>query len=292
MSKIEEKINKSRLRSSAITTVVSIALVLYMLGMLGVIILHAERLSNYVRENIGFTLYIKAQVKEANILRFKKQLDITPFVKSSKYITREEAASRLTADLGEDFIDFLGVNPLPASIELRLNAGYTHEDSLVKIEQLLSANPHVAEINYQKTLVHQINQNLKKISYVMLGFSALLLLIAIVLINNTIRLSVYAKRFIIRTMQLVGATQGFIRRPFIFTGIIHGLYGGIIAVLLLAGTLYFARDQIPEIIFLQEINLLLIIFGLVIFTGVLLSWISTYLAVRKYLRIKTDSLYL
>jgi len=291
MSKQEVKFNKRRLRSSYLTTIVSIALVLFMLGLLGLIALHAKKLSDFVKENIGFSIIMNENVKEARIIELQKFLDVTNFVKSTEYITSERAAEELTKELGEDFIGFLGYNPLLPSIDVRLNARYANIDSLAIIEQQLLSNPNVKEVFYQKSLVHLVNQNIKKISFVLLGFSLLLLIISIALINNTIRLSVYSKRFLIKSMQLVGATQFFIRRPFVINGIIHGLIAALIAIILLLGILYFSQKEIPEMVNLQEIDLFLSLFGFVTLLGIIISWLSTYLAVRKYLKIKTDDLY-
>jgi cell division transport system permease protein len=212
-------------------------------------------------------------------------------VKSTEYIPCDLAAERLKNELGEDFISFLGYNPLLPSIDLRLKAAYTSSDSISRIERRLLKNPEVKEVFYQKSLVETINNNVEKISFILLGFSAVLLFIAIVLINNTIRLSVYSKRFIIRSMQLVGATQGFIRRPFLYRSIFNGFLSAFIAIGFLTVITYFSIDQIPELLELQDITILLILVAIIVLLGVFLSWISTYFAVRKYLRIKTDLLY-
>ncbi len=291
MSKQEVKFSKRRLRSSYMTTIVSISLVLFLLGLLGLIGFHAKKLSEFVKENIGFSVMMKDEVKEARIIELQKSLDLTAFVKSTEYITKEKAAADLSKDLGEDFIGFLGYNPLLPSIDVRLEAEYANIDSLAIIEQQLMKNPNVKEVFYQKSLVHLVNQNIRKISFVLLGFSALLLIISIALINNTIRLSVYSKRFLIKSMQLVGATQFFIRKPFVINGIIHGLIAALIAIILLLGILYFSQKEIPEMINLQDIDLFLSLFGFVTLLGIIISWLSTYLAVRKYLRSKTDDLY-
>jgi len=274
-----------------VTTLVSITLVLFMLGLLGLTVLHARKLSDYVKENIGFRVYMKSTVREAGIMQLQKILDATEYVKSTEYITPEQAAEELSRDLGEDFIDFLGYNPLPPAIDLRLKASYANVDSLEMIETELMKNEDVKEVFYVKSLVHLINSNIRKISILLLGFSGLLLIIAIALINNTIRLSVYSKRFIIRSMQLVGATQAFIRRPFLFKGVAQGLYSALITLLLLTGILYWLRNEYPELMELQDLELLLALYGLVILLGIIISWSSTYFAVRKYLRIKGDNLY-
>ena len=287
----EEKYYKRRIKTSHFTTVISIMLVLFMLGMLGVLILNAKKLSDYVKENIGFSIMIREGVREAGILELQKKLDREPYVKSTEYITKDKAALILKRELGEDFIGFLGYNPLLPSIDLRLRAGYANPDSLRKIEKKLLLNEEIKEVTYQKSLVDTVNQNLQRIGLVILGFSAILLLIAIGLINNTIRLSVYSRRFIIRSMQLVGATQGFIRRPFIVKGIFDGLISGILANFLLVGVMYLAIQQMPELLEIQEPEMFIFLAGAVILLGIFLSWFSTYFAVRKYLRMKTDDLY-
>ncbi|MFZ4401338.1 MAG: cell division protein FtsX [Bacteroidales bacterium] len=291
MSKQEEKYNKRRLKSSYITTVVSISLVLFMLGLLGLIIMHAQKISNQVKENIGFSIFMKESAKEADIIQFQKSLDASIFSKSTEYITKEQAAQRVSKTLGEDFVSFLGNNPLTAQIDVRLNANYANNDSLNMIEKQILKNEVVKEVYYQKSLVQLVNENIRKISLVFLSFSSLLLIIAIALINNTIRLSVYSNRFLIKTMQLVGATQHFIRKPFLFKGIISGIYGALIAILFLSGVLYAAQQNFPDLVNIQEIDLYLTVFGIVILLGILFSWISTFLAVRKYLNMKTDRLY-
>jgi len=291
MTSMEEKYSRRRYHSSVATTVVSITLVLVMLGLLALTVFHAKKLSDYVKENIGFRVYIKEDAPEEEIILLQKRLDAAAFVKSSDYISPEEAARELTVELGEDFIDFLGYNPLPPSIDLRVKAAYANVDSLEVIESRLMKELVVKEVFYQKSLVHLINKNIRRISIVLLGFSALLLLIAMALINNTIRLSVYSKRFIIRTMKLVGATRGFIGRPFILKGILQGLYSAIFAIILLGAILYFLMQEIPELVSLYDLNIYLAVFGLVIITGMFLAWVSTFFAVRKYLKMKEDDLY-
>lgn len=286
-----EKYARRRAKTSYFSTVISLSLVLFMLGTLGLIVLHAKKLSDYVKENIGFSVILKENVKEVDIVQLQKTLDAANYVKSTEYITKEKAAESLKNDLGEDFITFLGYNPLLASIEVRLKADFANNDSIAWIERDLLSNTKVKEVIYQKSLISMVNENIKKISLVMLGFSALLLLISIALINNTIRLSIYSKRFLIKSMQLVGATKGFIRRPFVIKGFMQGIYAGIISVALLVGLLYLAQREIPELLFLQDEQLIAILFGFVILLGILISWFSTFLAVRKYLRLKTEDLY-
>jgi cell division transport system permease protein len=291
MANPEEKYTRRRYKSSVFTSILSITLVLTMLGLLALTIFHAKKLSDYVKENIGFRVYIKEDAPAEDIILLQHRLDGSTFVKSSEYISPEQAARELTADLGEDFVDFLGYNPLPPSIDLRIKAGYANVDSLEVIEGILMQEVVVKEVFYQKSLVQMINKNISRISIVLLGFSGLLLIIAMALINNTIRLSVYSKRFIIRTMKLVGATRGFIGRPFIIRGVLQGLYSALLAIILLAAILYFLMQQIPEFASLYDPYMYLAVFGMVLVTGMFLSWISTFFAVRKYIKMKEDELY-
>lgn len=291
MARSEDKISRRRLQTSTATTIISISLVLFMLGLLGLIVLHAQKLSNYVKENIGFSVIIKEDIKEAGIIEFQKRLDLEPFVKSTDYITRERAAKELTESLGEDFVDFLGYNPLLASIDIRLKADYANNDSLSMLEKKLLANPRVKEVFYHKSLVELVNQNIRRISFVLLAFTLVLMLISIALINNTIRLSVYSKRFIIRSMQLVGATQQFIRKPFLLKSLWHGLLSAMIAIVLLGVVLYFSRSILPELVDMQDIDMFLSLFGIVTLLGLFITGLSTLFAVRKFLRISQDRLY-
>lgn len=291
MARQEDKYTRRRLQSSYITTVVSISLVLFMLGLFGLIIFHAKKLSDYVKENIGFSIIMKENVKEAGIIKLQKTLDATDYIKSTEYITKEQAAKEFTEELGEDFTSFLGYNPLLPTIEVRFKAAYANNDSLSVIKDKILADENVKEVFYQESLVNVVNKNVRKIGIIILGFSALLLIIAIALINNTIRLSVYSKRFIIRSMQLVGATRRFISKPFILRGVLQGIIGSFIAILLLVGIVYVSQRELPEFVNLQDIDLFLSLFGIVIFLGIIISWLSNYFAVRKYIRIKTDYLF-
>lgn len=292
MARHQETYSRRKYQTTYVTTVVSITLVLLMLGLLALVILNAGRLSVYVRENIGFRIYLKESAREADIYQLQKILDASAFVKSTRYITPEEAARELSAELGEDFISFMGYNPLPPSIDLRIKAGYANLDSLAGIEKKILADPVVKEVFYQKSLVHLINKNIQRISIALLAISGLLSLIAIALINNTIRLSVNSRRFLIRTMKLVGATQSFIRRPFLWKGIMQGFYSALATIILLSLILHFSQQEFPELVNLYDLELYLSLFGIVMIVGILLTWISTYLAVRKYLRMSEDDLYL
>ncbi|OFX21693.1 MAG: cell division protein FtsX, partial [Bacteroidetes bacterium GWA2_31_9b] len=226
-----------------------------------------------------------------DVRQLQKNLDASVFVKSTKYITREEAANELKDELGEDFIEFLGYNPLLASIEVHLYADYANSDSILVIENHFKQFEQIKEVFYQKSLVNLVNENVKKISLIILTFSGLLFLIAIALINNTIRLSVYSKRFIINTMQLVGATRGFIRRPFLYRSALHGIIAAIFAIGLLVGVMYFAQKEFNEIISFQDIEIVGFLFFCVLIIGIVINWISTFFAVSKFLRMNVDKLY-
>ncbi len=293
MASYDEKYYKRKINTSYITSVISITLVLFTLGFLGLFVLHAKSLSNYIKENIGFEIIMKDNVKEIDIIYLQKQLDIIPGIKTTEYITKEEATQRLTNVLGENFAEFIEDenNPLLPSIELRFNANWANNDSIIKMEQFVLKNNSVKEVYYQKSVVHLINKNISQISLVLFGFSLLLLLIAVALINNTIRLSIYSKRFIIRTMQLVGATHRFIIGPFIMIGFAQGLISAIISMTLLYGILIMAQQNIPELILLSSNIMLIYLNAFILFCGLLITGLSTFFAVDKYLKMKTDALY-
>lgn len=287
----DKKAGTGRLRASYITSIISIMLVLFMLGLLGLIILHGKKLSEYVRENISVSVMLKDSVEDELVLNYMKRLEKTSYVKHAEFITREQAAKELSNELGEDFVQFLGYNPLPASIDLQLRSGYANTDSIARIEKQLLSSNLVKEVVYQKSLIDQVNSNINKITLVILSFSMILLVISIILINNTIKLSIYARRFLIRSMQLVGATETFIRLPFIRKSIVHGIIASVAAILLLTGTLYLARQRMPEIAALQDVKEFSIFFAGILVLGILLSAFSTLFAVNKFLRMKIDNLY-
>lgn len=291
MTQVQEKHTKRKLRTSSASTVISISLVLFMLGILGLVLINAQRLSNYVKENIGFTVMLKEDVKEVDVLQFQKTVDASEWVKSSQYVSKEEAAAILQNDLGEDFISFLGFNPLSASLDINLNASHTTSEQMSKIESELKEHTLVKDIVFQKDLVDAINQNVQKVSLLLLGFCALLFIIAIALINNTIRLSVYSKRFLIRTMKLVGATHGFIRKPFLYSGLTQGMFGALISILLLMTALFGIQKEMPELLVLQDLPTVGVIMGAMLTIGILMSLLATNIAVGKYLRMNEDDLY-
>lgn len=291
MSKFEDRFNKRRLRTSYITTVISITLVLFMLGMLGLILINAKSLSDFVKENIKISVLLNDNTSDPDIVQLQKSIEASKYVKDTDFITKEKAAELVEKDLGENFISVLGFNPLSASIDIRLKAEYANNDSIKKIEKSLMKNPQVKEVFYQPSLIEKVNSNVSRISLFLLGFSLILFIIAFALINNTIRLAVYSKRLIIKSMQLVGATRGFIRRPFIFTGLIQGIISAILAIVLLSITLRFASGYFPDFISNSNIKTYGIVYLTITIIGLLMSWISTYFAVRKYLKIRTTEIF-
>lgn len=293
MTAFNDNTNRRRINTSYITAVISITLVLFTLGVLGLFVLHAKSLSNYIKENIGFEIIMNDGVKEADIVFLQKQLDLNPGIKSTEYITKEEATRRLNNILGDEFTKFIDEeeNPLLPSIDVRFNANWANNDSILKMESYVLENETVKEVYYQKSVVHLINKNIRKISLLLFGFSLLLLFIAVALINNTIRLSIYSKRFTIRTMQLVGATERFIIKPFIAIGFIQGLISALIAMTLLYIILITAQQNIPELSLLSSNRMLIYLNVIIVVTALLITGISTFFAVDKYLRMKTDHMY-
>jgi len=289
--KYQEGISKGRMTSSYLTQIVSISLVLFLLGLLGFVLINARELSDYFRESLSFSVMLDEDAKEADIRMLQKDLDAKIFVKSTEYISKDQAAENLREELGEDFLSFMGYNPLLPSIDVYLLAEYTQPDSVLNIERYLMDYDVVNEVYFQESFLHLINENVKKISVFLLIFSALLLFISLTIINNTIRLSVYSKRFIIRTMQLVGATRSFIRKPFLLRSVVHGIIAALFSVVLLMAILYFVEQEFYLLFTLQDIGLLLILFGSIIVLGILINLISTFFSVSKYLGISEDKLY-
>ena len=293
MSENVDKVTKHRLTSSKISTVISISLVLYIVGLLGVVLINANRISENIKENIGFEIMLPSDIKDGEISNLQKELTLRPYIKSVQFVSKEEATKQTIDILGHDFREIVG-DIIPPSMQLRIHSEYTSLDSLQKIEKNLRLMPLIIDVIYQKNYVESINENLYKISVILLIISGILLLISIALISNTIRLAIYAKRFIIRSMLLVGAKRRTIYAPFISTGILQGLWGGVLAILLLCGSLYlvYTNPDFTEIIdFTQQPEWYLYLFGMIIFIGILITWISTYFSVRKYIKIKLDKLY-
>ena len=289
----EKSSSNRRVAGSYFMSMMSIALVLFLLGVFALLMMHARKLSNHLKENIGFEVVMNSNVKEAKILSLKAELDSMPAVKSTEYITKEEAIRRLSEDLGEDFLQWLGneENPLLPSIDVRFNADWANNDSIAVIQAQLLKNPDIKEIYYQKSLVGLINQNVRRIGIALMVASIVLLIIAITLIRNTIRLRIYSKRFLVRSMQLVGATASYIRRPFIRSGRMQGFFGALLADAMLALLLYGLNKRLPELAIVQDYTIIGAVFGGIIVLGILLGGLSTRFALRKYLHADVDRLY-
>ncbi|HEY0976553.1 MAG TPA: permease-like cell division protein FtsX [Flavobacteriales bacterium] len=285
-----ERFIKSRTRSSNVGTVIGITLVLFMLGILGFLLLNARELERHFKENVKVDIYLERDLKEVEVMKFRKRLDTERYTRATQYVTAEEAAERLKADMGEDFLGVLGANPLLPSIELNLKEEYAGPDSLKWIAESLRKSNHVHEVKYNPVVVENIDANLGKIRWVLIGFSLLLLVIAVALINNTIRLSIYSKRFLIRTMHLVGATGWFIKRPFIGTSLWQGIVASILAIGLLVGMIQMLVHFQPDLSLLVKPVPLAILLSGVVVVGLLISVVSTWFAVRRYLRMNTDEL--
>ena len=291
MEEFEASESAKKTKTIYISTVFGIALVLLMIGLLGLILVHANNLSRYVKENIVLNIFVDDAAREADVLQLQKQLEINPMVKQTQYVSKELAARNLQKDLGEDFVKFLGYNPLSQSLDVYLNAEYANNADITKFKTQLLKNPLIKEVKYQQSLVDDMNKNLTSISLVILAFAAIFVVVSVALINNTIRLAIYSQRFLIKSMQLVGATKGFIRKPFLLSGIWHGLLGGLIAAIILVVTLSLAVNQVPELVILQNYTEFIIVFLGVVGLGVFISAFSTYLAVNKFLRLKIYNLY-
>ncbi len=287
----EKRITARRFKPNYIYSIISTSLVLFMIGLLALLFIHGNKLGNQFKENIEFTVIMKDNASEKSILALQKKLMQEPWVKSSKYVSKEDAARIFAQDNQEDFKDLLDYNPLFASINLKLNAGYTSKDSIDAIELRIMKHSEVGEFYYERQLVEMLNDNLRKVSWVLIGISLLLVLLAIGLIDSTIRLSMYSSRFLIRSMQLVGATRNFVTWPFARRSLQNGLLASGIAILALMTTLNFAISQVPELLALQDVTMLVIVFSGVLVLGLLFSYLSTHFAVNKYLRMKLDELY-
>lgn len=291
MKKTENGTTKTKLRSSYVTLVVSVSLVLFLLGILGLVLINAKELSDYFRESLSFSVILDDDAKEADIRMLQKDLDAKQYVKSTEYISKDVAAAKMQEELGEDFISFLGDNPLPSSIDVYLVSNYTNPDSVTKIEKYILEYPFVKEVYYQESLLFLINENVRKISLFLLVISAFLFLIALTIINNTIRLAVYSRRFLIRTMQLVGATRSFIRRPFIIQSAFHGFIAALVAIILLMTMLYLIEREFFMLFTLESTILLVFLGGAIVIVGILINMISTFFSVNRYLDISEDKLY-
>ena len=274
-----------------ITSSISTTLVLLLLGLVVFFVLAANNLSVYVRENINFSVLISDDMKETDILKLQKRLNNEPFVKETEYISKKQALKEQMEAMGTDPQEFLGYNPFTASIEIKLHSDYANSDSIAKIEKLIKRNTNIQDVLYQKDLIDAVNENIRNISLVLLALAVMLTFISFALINNTIRLAIYSKRFLIHTMKLVGASWGFIRRPFLKRNIWSGVLAAFIADTILMGAAYWLVSYEPELIRVITPEVMLLVSGAVLVFGVVITFLCAYLSINKYLRMKASTLY-
>ena len=291
MARSIDSFNKRRLITSYFSVIVSITLVLFLMGFFSFLVLSANKLANYFKEQVTVTVLIKDDAKNADIEQLQKTLSVASFVKSVRFVSKEVAAEKFSKDIGEDFVTFIGTNPLQNTIDLSLKAEYAEPDKMREIKRELEQNSFVTEVVYDQSLLALIHENVNRIGIVTLIFSALFTFVSILLINASIRLSIYSKRFIIKTMQLVGATRSFIRRPFLWTNVRLGILSALIAIVLFYLSLLAIVKSYPEFNILMDTGTLSIVFISIITIGILISWLSTYFATQRFLNLNTNDLY-
>jgi len=291
MSSSFEKYQKRRLFSSYFSVVISISLVLFLLGLLGLLILNTKKVADHFKEKIVLTVYLKDSAKEVEITQLKQSLALSEYTKSAEFISKEQAAEEHSATIGENFIEFLGYNPLQNSIDVYLLADYVSPEKLEEINAELIAKDFVDEVVYDKPLIVLLNDNAKKISFWVLVISGIFLFIAVILINSSIRLSVYSKRFTIKTMQMVGATKQFIRRPFVWRSVKLGILGSFLAMLGMGIVLYLLNKSFTDLNLVEDKTLLIVLFVFIFLMGVFITWISTFFATNRFLNLRSDELY-
>lgn len=291
MSKSFERFQKRKLVSSYFSVVLSIALVLFLLGVLGLLVLNTKKMADHFKEQIAISVFLKDSAKQVEIDQLQKSLAMADYTKSAMYVSKEEAAEKHSEEIGENFLDFLGYNPLKNSIDVNLNADFVTTEQIEEIAEGLAARSYVEEVSYDKPLIALLTDNVKKISFWILIASTIFTFIAVLLINSSIRLSIYSKRFIIKTMQMVGATKHFIRKPFIWTNIKLGIFGALLALIGLWGVLYYLNTNFPELNLFQDLTMLVSLFVGVFILGLLISLLSTYFATQRFLNLRTDDLY-
>ena len=286
-----EKYQKRRLISSYFSVVISISLVLFLLGLLGLLVLNSKRVADYFKEQISVTIFLKNDAKEVEVTQLKQSLALAEYTKSADYISKEQAAEEHSVTIGENFTDYLGYNPLQNSIDVHLIADFVTPELIEEITLEINNKDFVDDVVYDKPLIAKLTENVKKISFWVLIVSSVFLFIAVLLINSSIRLSVYAKRFTIKTMQMVGATKKFIRRPFIWRSVRLGILGSIIAMMGMGVVLYYLNISFAELKLIEDKIVLIALFGFIFFMGVFITWISTFIATQRFLNLKTDELY-
>ncbi len=291
MGQYIERYQKRRLISSYFSVVLSIALVLFLLGVLGLLVLNTKKLADHFKEQITISVFLKDTAKPVEVDQLQKSLAMAEYTKSATYVSKEDAAEQYSEDIGENFQEFLGYNPLKNAFDVQLNAEFVSPEQVAEIAENLASKSFVEEVSYDQPLISLLNDNVQKISLWILLASAIFTVIAVLLINSSIRLSIYSKRFIIKTMQMVGATKTFIRRPFILNNMKLGFYGGLIAVFALGGSVFYLNKTFPELGILENIPLLVGLFMGVLLLGLLISFLSTFFATQRFLNLRTNDLY-
>lgn len=291
MASNDNKIMRRRLANAYLSSVISISLVLFLVGLASLLLVNAKGVSDYFKENMQVSVMMKQTVSDEEALEFRDDLEKERFIKSTVFISREQGERELADQLGDDFLDIFETSPIPASIDVTLNADYVSADSLEVVKGEIAASPLVDEVVYQKSLVDALNANLNRISMIIAVFVALLLFISYVLINNTVRLNVFARRFTIHTMKLVGATRSFIRAPFLVQSAFQGVFAAFIAIIALIAVLYFMRSGFEQLFEIFRLDLLLAVMGIVIVSGLAICLLSTWFVVNKLVSLKKDELY-
>lgn len=292
MANGESKIMGKRLVNAYLSSVISISLVLLLVGVACLLLVNARSVSDYFKENMKVSVLLKQDVTESEAFSYRKSLDALRFVRGTDYISREQGAREMKALLGEDFLDVFETSPIPISIDMTLKADYVSADSLAMVKDEISKSPLVDEVVYQHSLVDALNANLSKISAVLGIFIALLLFVSFVLINNTVRLNVYARRFTIHTMKLVGATRSFIRGPFVLQAVFQGLFSAIVATTMLLALLFVVRNEFSQLFTVFRMELLMTVIGIVVCSGIILCVVSTWFVVNRLVSLKKDELYM
>lgn len=291
MSKGENKLIRRRLANSYLSTVISISLVLLLVGIASLLLVNARSVSDYFKENMQVSVMMKQNVSDESALEFKESLENERYIKNTTFISKEQGQRELAAQLGEDFLDVFETSPIPVSIDITLEADYVSSDSLEVVRNEIAKSPLVDEVVYQRSLVDALNANLSKISMILGVFIALLLFISFVLINNTVRLNVFARRFTIHTMKLVGATRSFIRAPFLVQSAFQGLFAAFIAIIVLVAMMFLMRSSFAQLFEIFRLDLLLVVMGIIIFSGLAICLVSTYFVVNKLVSLRKDELY-
>ncbi len=282
---------RMRARRAALSSVVSVTLVLYVLGLFGLIALHANSLSAFVRENLLLQVFLDEEATAGPINQLYRELKVSPFTKSIQYINKEEASGLLKRDLGEDFVSFLDYNPLMASFNINLRADYARRDSILPVKARLNLHPIVKEVYYQENALQLLDEHADQVILIFGGLSLVLLITSLILINQSVKLSLFSQRFLIKTMQLVGATRSFIRKPYLIKALFNGFISGVLAVLLLVASMAVAQYRLPELAALQRWEQVGVLLAAVLGAGLFLSWFSTYTAISRYLRYNLEELY-